>query len=113
MYNYMRRQFNHIYFRKVIPLSFSFLQALQAYVEINEEICLPVADSIVFVRGSVSYKSINVKQFYRSYIYIFFRVEAVGYNIITIRTLCGIAPCCVIGVDRRFRRAYFLHHKGE
>jgi hypothetical protein len=30
-----------------------------------------------------------------------------------IRALWNIAPCSLVGVDRRFRRACCLHHQGE
>jgi hypothetical protein len=30
-----------------------------------------------------------------------------------IRAFWDVSPCSLIGVDRRFRRAYCLHHKGD
>jgi hypothetical protein len=29
------------------------------------------------------------------------------------RVFWDVAPCCVVGVDRRFRGAYCLHHQGD
>jgi hypothetical protein len=29
------------------------------------------------------------------------------------RAFCDIAPCSIVGVDRRFRDVYCLHHQGD